>query len=152
MKMAWIKPWRVAGGVAALIALAMGGSLWTRSNSSPQPASTGIQSPYRTYTATGQVMSVKAQEANGCTVLVKLHQWVSLSDGFALAEMPQKGQIYTVRANSEQCMALEVALASLGDPEDLKSPRHIYYEAGQLRSGEWRMIRNPSAPLGCGGL
>ncbi len=151
MEMAWIKPWRVAGGVAALIALAMGGSLW-RSNSSPQPASTDIQSPYRTYTATGQVMSVKAQEANGCTVLVKLHQWVSLSDGFALAEMPQKGQIYTIGANSEQCMALEVALASLGNPEDLKSPRHIYYEAGQLRSGEWRMTRNPSAPLGCGGL
>ncbi|GEM84883.1 hypothetical protein MHY01S_30490 [Meiothermus hypogaeus NBRC 106114] len=123
-----------------------------RSHNNPQPASTDIQSPYRTYTATGQVMNVKAQGANGCAVLVRLHQWVSLSDGFALAEMPQKGQLYTVGASSEQCMALEVALASLGDAEDLSSPRHIYYEAGQLRSGEWRMTRNPSAPVGCGGL
>lgn len=147
-----MKPWGIVGATAALVALAMGGSLWMRSNGSSQPTSTDTQSPYRTYTATGQVMNVKAQGANGCTVMVKLHQWVSLSDGFALAEMPQKGQIYTVGANSEQCMALEVALASLGDPEDLKSPRHIYYEAGQLRSGEWRMTRNPSAPVGCGGL
>lgn len=58
---------------------------------------------------------------------IELHQWVSLSDGFSLAEIPQKGQLYSVAANPEQCLALEVALASLDDPEDLKSPRHIYY-------------------------
>ncbi|MBO1438202.1 hypothetical protein [Meiothermus sp. CFH 77666] len=150
--MAWIRPWRVVGGGATLVALAVGGSLWMQSKNSPESITTDTQKPYRTYTATGQVMNVKAQGTSGCTVLVKLHQWISLSDGFALAEMPQKGQIYTVGANPEQCMALEVALASLGDPEDLKSPRHIYYEAGQLRSGEWHMTRNPSAPLGCGGL
>lgn len=152
MKVGWIRSWRIAGGVAALAVLAMGGNLWLRSHNSPQPADIDFQSPYRTYTATGQVMKVETQGAPGCIVRVKLHQWVSLSDGFALAEIPQKGQIYKIGANSEQCMALEVALASLGDPEDLKSPRHIYYEAGQLLSGEWRMTRNPAAPVGCGGL
>jgi hypothetical protein len=75
-----------------------------------------------------------------------------LSDGFALAEMPQRGQLYSVGANLEQCMALEVALASLASSDDLKSPRHIYYQAAQLPSGEWRMTKNPSAPVGCGGL
>ncbi|WP_297854723.1 hypothetical protein [Meiothermus sp.] len=149
--MAWIKPWGIVGGVAALLALAMGGS-WMRSKGSSQPHSGSPQSPYRTYSATGQVLNVSSQGANGCAVRVKLHQWVSLSDGFALAEMPQKGQIYTIGAAPEQCLALEVALASLTDPEDPQSPRHIYYEAGQLPSGDWRMIKNPSAPLGCSGL
>lgn len=140
------------GGVATLTALVVGGGLWVRSKGAPQLGRTDYQGPYRTYTATGQVMNVKALGADGCTVQVKLHQWVSVSDGFTLAEMPQKGQLYTVRANAEQCMALQVALASLGDPEDLESPRHIYYKAGQLRSGEWHMAENPSAPVGCGGL
>ncbi|WP_337870374.1 hypothetical protein [Meiothermus sp.] len=140
------------GGVAALAALVVGGGLWVRSKGIPQPGRTDSQSPYRTYTATGQVMNVKALGANGCTVQVKLHQWVSVSDGFTLAEMPQRGQLYTIGANAEQCMALQVALASLGDPEDLESPRHIYYKAAQLRSGEWHMAENPSAPVGCGGL
>ncbi len=149
--MAWLRPWWIVGGVTALAALVVGGSLWVRSSGTPQPRRTDSQSPYRTYTATGQVMNVKALGANGCTVQVKLHQWVSLSDGFTLAEMPQKGQLYTVGANAEQCMALQVALASLGDPED-QSPRHIYYKAGQLHSREWHMTENPSAPVGCGGL
>lgn len=150
--MARLKPWWIVGGVSALGALVVGVSLWMPSNGSPRPQSADTQSPYRTYTATGQVTNVVPLGAGGCQVQIKLHQWVSLSDGFTLAEMPQKGQLYSVGANAEQCMALEVALASLGDPEDLESPRHIYYKAGQLRWGEWRMIQNPSAPVGCGGL
>jgi hypothetical protein len=130
----------------------MGGSQWMRSNGSAPPQSTDAQSPYRTYTATGQVTRVKALGGGGCQVQIKLHQWVSLSNGFTLAEMPQKGQLYWVAADPEQCMALEVALASLGNPEDLESPRHIYYKAGQFRSGVWRMTENPSAPVDCGGL
>ncbi|MDW8424976.1 MAG: hypothetical protein RMK51_03510 [Meiothermus sp.] len=126
--------------------------MWPPKHERPLVSGANNQSPYRTYTATGQVVNVAALGARGCTVQVRLHQWVSLSDGFALAEIPQRGQVYALRANSEQCMALEVALASLGNPDDLKSPRHIYYEAGQMPSGEWRMTKNPSAPLGCGGL
>lgn len=147
-----LMPGWLGRGVSALAALAVGGSLWMPSNGSPRPQSADTQSPYRTYTATGQVTNVKPLEAGGCQVQIRLHQWVSLSDGFTLAEMPQKGQLYSVGANAEQCVALEVALASLGDPENLEGPRHIYYTAGQLRSGEWRLTQNPSAPVGCGGL
>jgi hypothetical protein len=136
-------PWLILGVIVALSGVS---SLWLRAQSSDTPNS------YRTYTATGEVVSVKTLGARGCAVRIRLHQWVSLSDGFALAEMPQRGQLYSVGANLEQCMALEVALASLASSDDLKSPHHIYYQAAQLPSGEWRMTKNPSATVGCGGL
>ncbi len=138
-----LRPWWI---LWVIVALAGVSSLWLRPQSSDAPNS------YRTYTATGQVVNVKALGANGCAVQIRLHQWVSLSDGFTLAEMPQRGQLYSIGADQEQCMALEVALASLASSDDLKSPRHIYYQAAQLPSGEWRMTKNPSAPVGCGGL
>jgi hypothetical protein len=97
-------------------------------------------------------MKVKALAGGHCQVQVKLHSWSSLSDGFSLAEIPQKGKLYILRATPENCTALEVALASQGDPGDLKSPRHIYYKAGQARSGEWLLLEAPKAPVGCGGL
>lgn len=147
--MAWPKLGWMLGGVVALAALGLGGSLWMRNHT---PSQAGPADPYRTYTATGQVMHLKASGAGGCAVQIKLHQWVSLSDGFTLAEMPQRGQLYTIGATPEQCLALEVALASAGDREDPQSSRHIYYQAGQWPGGEWRMLGNPSAPLGCGGL
>lgn len=149
MEMAWLRPGWIVGGLVALTALGVGGSLWIRGSSASQVRPTDL---YRTYTATGQVTHLKALGARGCRVQVRLHQWVSLSDGFSLAEIPQKGQLYTLDANLEQCLALEVALASVGDSEDPKSPHHIYYKAGQRRSGEWHMTENPSAPVGCGGL
>ncbi len=141
--MARLRPWWILGVIAALAGV---GSLWLR----PQPSD--APNSYRTYTATGEVVSVKTLGARGCAVRIRLHQWVSLSDGFALAEMPQRGQLYSVGADLEQCMALEVALASLAGSDDLKSPRHIYYQAAQLPSGEWRMTENPTAPVGCAGL
>ncbi|ADD27694.1 hypothetical protein [Meiothermus ruber] len=147
--MAWPKLWWMLGGLAALAALEAGSGLWVQSRKAAQ---TQPPAPYRTYTATGQVMNLKALGSDGCVVQVRLHQWVSLSDGFALAEMPQRGQLYTIGATPEQCLALEVALASAGELEDPKSPRHIYYQAGQWPGGEWRMLGNPSAPRGCGGL
>lgn len=147
--MAWPKLWWMLGGLAALAALGVSSSLWMQGHKAAQ---TQLPDPYRTYTATGQVMHLKALGAGGCAVQIKLHQWVSLSDGFTLAEMPQRGQLYTIGATPEQCLALEVALAPAGDREDPQSPRHIYYQAGQWRGGEWRMLGSPSAPLGCGGL
>ncbi len=105
----------------------------------------------RHYTGTGQVLSVKAS-GSSCQLSLKLHKWVSLSTGFSLAEMPQKGQVYLLNADAGQCGALEVALASQGDPNDLKSPRHIYFTAGQTASGAWRLTEPPKAPESCGGL
>ncbi len=49
--------------------------------------------PYRSYTATGQITGLKTLGSKGCWVEIRLHQWVSLSDGFTLAEMPQRGQV-----------------------------------------------------------
>ncbi len=143
--MTWSTSWKL-GGIAVLALLGLG-SLWLHQHPHAEQSV-----PYRSYTATGQVTALQPLGTEGCRVEIRLHQWVSLSDGFTLAEMPQRGQVYTVRASPEQCVALEVALASLGEPEDLQSPRHIYYQAGQLPSGSWHMTTNPTAPVGCGGL
>ncbi|AWR85928.1 hypothetical protein [Meiothermus taiwanensis] len=147
--MTWPKLCWILGGALALAALGVGSGLWVQSR---QAAQARPPAPYRTYTATGQVVNLKALGNEGCMVQVRLHQWVSLSDGFTLAEMPQRGQLYTLGATPEQCLTLEVALASSGEREDPESPRHIYYQAGQGPGGEWRMLGSPSAPRGCGGL
>jgi len=128
------------------VALAGVGSLW------PHPQPSDAPNPYRTYTATGEVVSVKTSGARGCVVRIRLHQWISLSNGFTLAEIPQRGQLYAIGADQEQCLALEVALASRSDNNDPRNPRHIYFTAGQHRTGEWRMTGNPTAPVGCAGL
>lgn len=117
---------------------------------SPAPADNS--GPYRFYSGSGQVLAVKALAGGRCQVSLKFHSWLSLSDGFSLGEIPQKGQQYRLMGQGEQCVALEVALASQGDPGDLKSPRHIAYRAGQLRSGEWVLTEPPRAPVGCSGL
>jgi hypothetical protein len=137
-------------GIAVLAGL---GWAWL-SRSAPQPVA---QTPAkltseRFYRATGQVTGLKALGAKGCEVTVKMHQWASLSPGFGLAEVPRKGQIYRIGTNPEQCLAVEVALASQGDPNDLKSPRHIFYTAAQNPQGRWNMRGSPQAPQGCGGL
>lgn len=139
------------GIFAAVLAFTMlGGSWWLQHRSHPGPSGVDNPLPYR-YTATGQVTGLTSLGNAGCRVQIRLHQWVSMSAGFTLAEMPQRGQVYSVLANTEQCTALEVALASLGNPNDLKNPRHIYYQV-ERRSGAWHMTQNPTAPLGCGGL
>lgn len=125
-----------------LAALSLGLALWPRLRADSSPV-------YRSYTATAQVLKVEALTGGKCGVQVKLHSWSSLSDGFSLAEIPQKGKLYTLHATPENCTALEAALTS---PGDLKSPRHIYYKAGQARSGEWLLLEAPKAPVGCGGL
>lgn len=136
---------------AGLVGLAgLGWAWWPRP--SPQPASSPAPSAELRYTATGQVLGVKALGSAGCQVRVKLHQWLNISEGFGLAEIPQKGQVYLIGASPDQCLAVEVALAAQGDPDDLESPRHINYTAQQTGGGPWRLTQNPTAPTGCSGL
>jgi len=143
-----LNPWWVVGGVGAFATLMMAVFPWMR----PLGGAIQEQAPYRGYTATGQVVRMEVLGSNGCMLQIKLHQWVSLKGSFTLAEMPQRGQLYTIKAAPEQCLALEVALASLAESDDLKSPRHVYYQAAQLPSGEWHIDGYPSAPADCGGL
>jgi hypothetical protein len=105
------------------------------------------RSTYRNYTATAQIQQVEGM-ARGCKVTVKFHEWHSLSPGFKLHEIPQKGQNYTLYAQPEQCAALEVIQAEKGSRPELTG--HIVYTAGENRSGRWYMLSEPRPPLGCG--
>ncbi|RIH89032.1 hypothetical protein Mlute_00441 [Meiothermus luteus] len=99
--------------------------------------------PPRAYSATAQVVALRPLEGGGCWVRVRLHQWVSLSQGFALGEIPQRGRFYVLWASSEGCVALQVAQA--------EAAGHIYYQAREAPRGGWRMSGVPAVPLGCAG-
>ncbi|RDI95964.1 hypothetical protein DV704_03320 [Meiothermus sp. QL-1] len=107
----------------------------------------GWHAPQRTYTATGQVVGL-VPARGGCWVRVRLHQWVSLSEGFGPADIPQRGQVYALWGGVEECTGLEVALA---DQTPAAEAGHIYYKAGQLSSGAWWLLESPTAPVGCAG-
>lgn len=113
----------------------------------PPDITAEAQSTYRNYTATAQIQQIKGM-GQGCEVTVKFHEWHSLSPGFKLNEIPQKGQNYTLYARPEQCAALEVIQAEKGSRPELTG--HIVYTAGENRSGRWYMLSQPRPPLGCG--
>jgi len=102
---------------------------------------------YRNYTATAQIQRIKGM-AQGCELTVSFHEWHSLSPGFKLHEIPQRGQNYTLYARPEQCAVLEVIQAEQGSRPELTG--HIVYTAGESPSGRWYLLSEPKPPLGCG--
>lgn len=99
--------------------------------------------PPRAYSATAQVVALRPLGGGACRVQVRLHQWVSLSQGFSLEEIPQRGRLYDLWANPEQCAALQVA--------QVEAAGHIYYQASETSLGAWRLRGIPTAALGCAG-
>jgi hypothetical protein len=113
-----------------------------------QPAASAAVTGERNYTATGLVQNMDALEGGACMVQLKLHEWTSMSAGFSLAEMPRADQLYTVLADADNCLAIQVALSEGLQGENVKG--HIYYTAGQRPDGSWYFITRPKAPVGCG--
>jgi hypothetical protein len=95
-----------------------------------------------TFSATGLVENIEFKKAS-CLVKVAVYDWVNLSQGFELSEIPERSDRYYLRGQGESCQALTVAMAA--------TSQHISFQAG--RSGkEWYFTENPSAAVGCGGM
>ena len=94
------------------------------------------------FTATGLVEQVTFEEER-CTVQVAVYDWISLSQGFELGEIPQQDERYYLQGEGAACQAVNVAMAA--------TQNHIGFKAG--RSGnEWYLLEPPTPAAGCGGL
>jgi hypothetical protein len=94
------------------------------------------------FSATGLVENV-TYEGKTCTVKVAIYDWINLSQGFTLSEIPSRSDRYYLRGQGEACQALTVAMAS--------TEQHIGFQAG--RSGKhWYFMKNPTSAVGCGGM
>ncbi len=96
----------------------------------------------RQFSATGLVENV-VYKKDTCTVKVAVYDWINLSEGFELAEIPQRSDRYSLQGQGEACQALTVAMAA--------TSQHIGFQAG--RSGEnWYLAASPIAATACGGM
>lgn len=94
------------------------------------------------FAATGLVEDVDYQ-GDTCTVKVAIYDWINLSQGFELSEIPNRSDRYYLRGQGESCQALTVAMAA--------TEQHIGFQAGRSGKG-WYLLQNPTSAVGCGGM
>jgi hypothetical protein len=94
------------------------------------------------FSATGLVEKVEFKKES-CIVKVAVYDWVNLSQGFSLSEIPARSDRYYLHGQGENCQALTVALAA--------TQQHISFQAGRAGK-DWYFLANPSAAVGCGGM
>ena len=120
-----------------MIAALAGGLLFWQAQGSTFPTSFDL-----TFSATGLVENV-AYERDSCKVKVAIYDWINLSQGFELSDIPSRSDRYLLHGQGETCDALTVAMVS--------TEQHIGFQAG--RSGkDWYFVTNPNAAVGCGGM
>lgn len=103
----------------------------------------------RSYSGYGLVKAVRGLPLGRCKISLELYNWVSLSPGFSLADMPRAQTVYTLYGSAEECRGLEIILASSKNARDYG---HIFFTAGQTKSGNWFLAEAPRPPTGCGFL
>lgn len=109
----------------------------------PRIAAAGIPDDFELdFRAFGYVEAVR-DTRGGCEVDLAIFEWVNLSPGFDIAEIPRQNDRYTLIGERDSCQALTVAMAATG--------QHISFGAGRSR-GRWYFLDRPSAAYGCGGL
>lgn len=96
----------------------------------------------RDFVATGLIEEVRPVWGGRCTVKLAVYAWESLGPGITLADAPQEGERYTVRARGETCDAVTVAAASGG---------HLEFSAGSpnMKQERWYFTERPSPAMGC---
>jgi hypothetical protein len=94
------------------------------------------------FAATGLVEDV-TYKADTCTVKVAVYDWINLSPGFEIAEIPSRSDRYYLRGQGEVCQALTVAMAA--------TEQHIGFQVGRAEK-DWYFLANPIAAENCGGM
>jgi hypothetical protein len=95
-----------------------------------------------TFSATGLVEQVDFKKET-CTVKVAVYDWINLSQGFELAEIPSRSDRYYLHGQGEACQALTVAMAA--------TSQHIGFQVGRSKD-KWYFVANPTSAVGCGGM
>lgn len=121
-----------------VLCLGLGTYAWTTQQRPAPPEQFDLS-----FSGTGLVEAIETPKKGRCIVQVALYDWINLSQGFALSEIPQQNQRYYLRGEGETCQALTVAMASTNN--------HIGFEAG-LSTDSWYFTETPMPALGCGGL
>jgi hypothetical protein len=117
--------------------LAVGFFFWKARANSAFPTSFELE-----FAATGLVEDVK-YKADTCTVKVAVYDWINLSPGFELSEIPARSDRYYLRGQGETCQALTVAMAA--------TEQHIGFHVGRSEKN-WYFLANPTAAENCGGM
>lgn len=128
----------VSAALVLTIALGLGIYGWSSQKGPSMPKSFDLS-----FAGTGLVENVDASKNGSCVVQVALYDWLNLSQGFDLAEIPQQNERYYLHGEGATCQALTIAMASTNN--------HIGFEAG-LGGDTWYFADTPAPALGCGGL
>ena len=110
------------------------------------PGDTDVHNPAsveRQFTAFGFVENIDYRRNGLCTIRVAIYDWVNLSKGFDIAEIPRRNQRYDLHGEGDACQAVNVAMATTNN--------HIAFRTG-LMAGRWQLLERPTPALGCGGL
>lgn len=125
--------------IALLISgLGVGAYVWNTQRIHSTPESFDLS-----FAGTGLVEAIESPRKGKCIVQVALYDWITISQGFELSEIPQQNERYYLRGEGETCQALTVAMASTNN--------HIGFEAG-LAGDSWYFAETPAPAVGCGGL
>ncbi len=115
------------------------GAALTIWNTRPTPFPTTFD---LTFSATGLVEKVDYDKET-CVVKVAIYDWINLSQGFELSEIPSRSERYFLRGRGEACQALTVAMAA--------TSQHIGFQVGRAKQ-DWYFVTNPTSAVGCGGM
>jgi hypothetical protein len=128
---------KVSSILTAVTLLAAGFFFWKARANPVFPTSFDLE-----FAATGLVEDVK-YKADTCTAKVAVYDWINLSPGFEIADIPSRSDRYYLRGQGESCQALTVAMAT--------TEQHIGFEVGRSEK-DWYFLANPTAAENCGGM
>ena len=126
--------------IAALLMLGLGFGTYTWN---AQRTQTALENFDLSFVGTGLVEAIETPKKGRCVVQIALYDWINISRGFELSEIPQQNERYYLHGEGETCQALTVAMASTNN--------HIGFEAG-LGGNTWYFAETPAPAVGCGGL
>jgi hypothetical protein len=128
---------RVLSVLTIITLVAVGFFVWKVEAKPVFPTSFDLQ-----FAATGLVEKVD-YKADTCVVKVAVYDWVNLSPGFQLSEIPRRSDRYYLHGQGETCQAVTVAMAA--------TEQHIGFQAGRSEK-DWYFVANPISAAGCGGM
>ena len=96
----------------------------------------------KNFAGTGVVEDIQSHGSR-CTLKVALYDWLNLSKGFPLTEIPSRNDRFLIVGENDLCNAAMVASTTANG--------HIAFSAGSVKN-KWYLTENPIAGAGCGGL